>query len=89
MPHHFFQTSVEDSKVDTRLVEHLLLLTDGRPVEPLDLSAPDPLVRENRVCLFDLRDPCFLFRVGWKINLLDLSLSVEARSRDLPALFMA
>jgi hypothetical protein len=52
MPHHFLRTQIEDSKVDAKLLEHLSLLTDGNPAEPLDLSAPDPLVRKNHLCLF-------------------------------------
>ncbi|KAF5357847.1 hypothetical protein D9756_001249 [Leucocoprinus leucothites] len=40
---HFVRTKIEDEIVDPKLLHHLSVLTDGKPIEPLDLTATDPL----------------------------------------------
>ncbi|KAF5357845.1 hypothetical protein D9756_001243 [Leucocoprinus leucothites] len=40
---HFVRTTIEDEIVDPKLLHHLSVLTDGKSIEPLDLTATDPL----------------------------------------------
>ncbi|KAJ3574377.1 hypothetical protein NP233_g1813 [Leucocoprinus birnbaumii] len=48
---HFFRTDIKVEIIDSRLLNHLSLLTDGKSVEPLDLTASDPFVRRYSLSL--------------------------------------
>ncbi|KAF5357841.1 hypothetical protein D9756_001247 [Leucocoprinus leucothites] len=39
---HFVRTEARDEIVDPKLLHHLSVLTNGKPIEPLDLTATDP-----------------------------------------------